>query len=136
MRALNSQDMASLADHVYGNKQGNLVVDSDNQITLNGITYKLLEQKSNESNGYFGAIYQRTDTNEFVVVHRGTDDTKDAKTDMQMVRDHSNRQYKDAEALTKQAMVMAQKFQGARIYQTGHSLGGTLAQLCGNNYSK
>ncbi len=137
MRATNSQDLALLSDHVYGDKKsGKLITDTNGQITLNGVTYKVEAQHKNESNGYFGAIYRRVDTNEIIVVHRGTDDTKDAKTDMQMVRDHSNRQYKDAEALTKQAMDIAHKRNIHRIYQTGHSLGGTLAQLCGNNYGQ
>lgn len=53
---------------------------------------------------------------------------------MRMVKSHTNPQYNDARALTEVANAMA-KHNGAKIYQTGHSLGGALAQLCGNRYS-
>lgn len=137
MRTLNSQDFALLSDHIYGDKNGKLQFDKnkENEITLNGITYAIeTTPHENKTNGYFGAIYRRLDTNEIIVVHRGTEDKEDLKTDIDMARYHTNRQYADAKFLTEKAQAMAKEFGGALIYQTGHSLGGTLAQLCGNNY--
>lgn len=143
MRALNSQDFALLSDHIYGKKDENgekkLVFDNEKnkEITLNGIKYAVERISDNPKNGYFGAIYRRLDTNELVVVHRGTEfeTRQDREADMRMVKSHTNPQYNDARALTEVANAMA-KHNGSTIYQTGHSLGGgALAQLCGNRYS-
>ena len=143
MRALNSQDFALLSDHIYGKKDKNdevkLVFDNEKnkEITLNGIKYAVEKISDNPKNGYFGAIYRRLDTNELVVVHRGTEfeTRQDREADMRMVKSHTNPQYNDARALTEVANAMA-KHNGAKIYQTGHSLGGALAQLCGNRYGQ
>lgn len=116
-----------------------LVFDNEKskEITLNGIKYTVEKISNNPQNGYFGAIYRRLDTNELVVVHRGTEfeTRQDREADMRMVKDHTNPQYNDARALTEVANAMA-KHNGAKIYQTGHSLGGALAQLCGNRYGQ
>ena len=146
MRALNSQDFALLSDHVYGQKGKNgiaLVYDNNDdqkrEVTLNGITYKVERIRENAQNGYFGAIYRRKDTNELVVVHRGTEfgTRQDREADMRMVKDHTNPQYNDANILTQEAEKLKNgKYRNALIYQTGHSLGGALAQLCGSRYSQ
>lgn len=116
-----------------------LVFDNEKnkEITLNGIKYAVERISDNPKNGYFGAIYRRLDTNELVVVHRGTEfeTRQDREADMRMVKSHTNPQYNDARALTEVANAMA-KHNGAKIYQTGHSLGGALAQLCGNRYGQ
>ena len=143
MRALNSQDFALLSDHIYGKKDENgvkrLVFDNEKnkEITLNGIKYAVERISDNPKNGYFGAIYRCLDTNELIVVHRGTEfeTRQDREADMRMVKDHTNPQYNDARALTEVANAMA-KHNGAKIYQTGHSLGGALAQLCGSRYNQ
>ena len=143
MRALNSQDFALLSDHIYGKKDKNdevkLVFDNEKnkEITLNGIKYAVERISDNPKNGYFGAIYRRLDTNELVVVHRGTEfeTRQDREADMRMVKDHTNPQYNDAKLLTQEAEKLKNgKYKNASIYQTGHSLGGALAQLCGNRY--
>lgn len=56
MRTLNSQDLALLSDHVYGNKGILVFDDNQNRKTLNGITYEVIEQKENKENGYFGVV--------------------------------------------------------------------------------
>ena len=140
MRALNSQDFALLSDHIYGKKDENgvkrLVFDNEKnkEITLNGIKYAVERISDNPKNGYFGAIYRRLDTNELIVVHRGTEfeTRQDREADMRMVKDHTNPQYNDTKILTQEAKKLKNgKYRNASIYQTGHSLGGTLAQLCG-----
>ena len=56
---------------------------------------------------------------------------------MRMVKDHTNPQYNDAKLLTQEAEKLKNgKYKNASIYQTGHSLGGALAQLCGNRYGQ
>lgn len=141
MRKLNSQDFALLSDHVYGNKGKDGVVrlvydnEANKEITLNGIKYAVEKIKENPENGYFGAVYRRLDNDERIVVHRGTEfgTRQDREADMRMVRDRTNPQYKDAAALTEFANSIA-KQNNVPIYQTGHSLGGALAQLCGHRY--
>ncbi|MDO4642168.1 MAG: DUF2974 domain-containing protein, partial [Neisseria sp.] len=140
MRELNKQDFALLSAHVYGDMDGKLVLNKNREIDLNGITYRVVKQSENKVNGYFGAIYQRLDTKDLITVHRGSQDIADVKTDMLMARDHINRQYKDAEELTNYAISLTEssnpQFKNARIYQTGHSLGGSVAELCGNNFNQ
>ena len=96
----------------------------------------LLKESAIIQKWLFWCHYRRLDTNELVVVHRGTEfeTRQDREADMRMVKSHTNPQYNDARALTEVANAMA-KHNGAKIYQTGHSLGGALAQLCGNRYS-
>ncbi len=145
-RLTNKQDYANLSDHVYGDKNKQLVFDkgSRDKVTLDGITYQVILQKSDESTGYFGAVYRRMDTNELIVTHRGTEfDTEpDRTTDTMMVTDKTNRQYPYAKYLTEQANEWAANNNKdphkdkVIVSQTGHSLGGTLAQLCGNNFEQ
>ena len=56
------------------------------------------------------------DTNELVVVHRGTEFEirQDREADMRMVKSHTNPQYNDAGALTEVANAMA-KHNGATL---------------------
>ena len=69
-----------------------------------------------------------------IVVHRGTEfeTRQDREADLRMVKDHTNPQYNDTNILTQEAEKLKNgKYMNASIYQTGHSLGGALAQPCG-----
>ena len=89
-----------------------------------------------------GYVLYRKDTNELVVTHRGTWPEKNAKatdilTDLGMAVNQGNNQYPDAKKLTEIAISLTQtRYPGAVIHQSGHSLGGALAQLCGYNYGQ
>ncbi|MCC4589463.1 hypothetical protein LL962_20615 [Xanthomonas sp. NCPPB 1067] len=93
--------------------------------------------------GYQGVIYQRVDTNEIVVAHRGTETERELKqdgvyTDGGMVAARHNRQAAEAIELTKDALVYAQKIgkdgEVPAVTVTGHSLGGNLAQVTAHHF--
>ncbi len=82
--SLNHQQYADLASDAYKDyapgvrKQG-----EEEKALINGVTYKILEHYSNPRNGYQGTIYQRMDTGEMVVAHRGTEVDKGVKAIVQ-----------------------------------------------------
>ena len=143
---VSTQEYANLSWHAYqtpnvdmgeSRRQGHTVYKD---ITLDGITYKPLEHIDNKETGYQGTIYQRKDTGEIVAAHRGTqplkEDPQDALTDAGMVFKRVNAQAADAEKLTQHALEHAKKYADKHpgtptpeVTITGHSLGGTLAQI-------
>ncbi len=134
--SLSSQQYAHLSRDSYEpHKEGD-------EITRDGIEYKVLEHASNALNGYQGTIYQRIDTGEIVVAHRGTEFDKGLKAALQdggladggMVLARTNAQSNDAIELTKRAIEHAKLNVGGynpppEVTVTGHSLGGCLAQI-------
>lgn len=139
---MRSQDYAHLADHSY-DRQGNLARLVNQTVDIGGVQYRVLAH-SDRPSGYQGTIYQRTDTNEIVVAHRGTEFEREKWKDLivadgSMVASRSNPQADDAVALTRRAMQMAQEQRdnGVRVPPvtvTGHSLGGTLAQVSAHHF--
>lgn len=117
-------------------------------IDLEGTRYSILEHQSNPRTGYQGTIYQRVDTGDIVVAHRGTEIdqgigplVKDALwTDGRMVASRLNPQAQEAIELTRHAIEFANRearIPGRRIPEvtvTGHSLGGTLAQIGAHHF--
>ncbi len=81
---LTSQQYANLADHCYGrNLDGtnvNLKSLIGEKVTIEGVKYQVLEHVDKPS-GYQGTIYQRVDTREIVVAHRGTEFGREAIKD-------------------------------------------------------
>ncbi|MCC7634857.1 XVIPCD domain-containing protein [Stenotrophomonas rhizophila] len=137
-----SQDYAALSEDAYKDRAvGRRAPGQEEAVTLNGHQYKVLEHVDNSRNGYQGTVYQRVDTKEIVVSHRGTEQIflDGVVTDGAMVTARTNLQAKDAIALTERAMEYAQK-QGANtghapaVTVTGHSLGGTLAQISAHHF--
>jgi hypothetical protein len=142
---LSSQDYAALSEDSYRDRRP----DPNAKVTLNGVDYRVLAFSDNKDNGYQGTIYQRLDTREIVVAHRGTESSvgmdggqlwRDAiKTDGGMVVNGVNNQSADAIALTQRALDIA-KAEGERsgrtpaVSVTGHSLGGTLAQITAHKF--
>ncbi|UZW60078.1 XVIPCD domain-containing protein [Lysobacter enzymogenes] len=115
-----------------------MMQDGTRKVLINDATYKLLEVAENKSSGYQGAVFQKEDSGEIVVAHRGTE-FKDEfiddvlRADGGMVATRANQQTKDASALTERAMEIARK-QGVPVTVTGHSLGGCLAQITAAKY--
>ncbi|HLM53418.1 MAG TPA: hypothetical protein VK325_07505, partial [Pseudoxanthomonas sp.] len=74
--SITSQQYANLTAHAYGEehdgKSGQMQHLVRTGVTLEGVPYKLLEYMDKDS-GYQGAIYQRMDTGQIVVAHRGTE---------------------------------------------------------------
>lgn len=107
-------------------------------VDIGDVHYRIREQASTAS-GYQGVIFQRADTGEFIVAHRGTEFAREAFrdgviADAGMVLVGVNAQERDAMALTRQAVELAERENLAActvpaITVTGHSLGGTLAEI-------
>lgn len=122
-----SPQYAALAQDAYNARQRGEVVP------LNGVNYEVL--KHVDRGGYQGTIYQRVDTGEIVVAHRGTEPdrqlVRDGYTDARMVFNRVNNQADDAIALTRDARDIARANGQSpnSVAVTGHSLGGTLAQI-------
>ncbi|WP_454831802.1 lipase family protein [Pseudoxanthomonas wuyuanensis] len=115
-------------------------------IRLESVTFTVLEHMARPS-GYHGTIYQRVDTGEIVVVHRGTGPDQGlgqilrdgALTDGAMATARINPQSADAIALTQRAIDRAKDIGGEtgitpEVTVTGHSLGGTHAQITAHQF--
>lgn len=141
--SMSSQDHADLAKDAYNSRK---VTDSgDDPVPIGRHQYKILDHHDNPRTGYQGTIYQRVDTNEIIVAHRGTEFDREALkdgllADGGMVLNRSNLQASDAIALTRKALQLAQeKAVGeggvvSPVTVTGHSLGGTLAQVTAHHF--
>ena len=91
-------------------------------------------------------LYQRVDSGEIVVAHRGTEFERQKwadliKADGLMAFSRFNPQADDAIALTNEAVKIAgversKGFDIPSITHTGHSLGGTLAQISGHYFGQ
>jgi len=134
---MTSQDYAALADDAYKDRVvGRRIPGQEENVHLNGHQYKIREHVSDPRTGYQGTLYQRVDSKELIVAHRGTAEIiKDGMlTDAAMVLARSNPQAAQAIALTGRVMDEGKRLSdnvGHDIPVTvaGHSLGGSLAQI-------
>jgi hypothetical protein len=142
--SLSHQQYADLASDAYNYyPPGVRKPGEEEKIPINGVTYKILEHVDNPRNGYQGTTYQRMDTGDIVVAHRGTEQiARDgAYADGSMVLTRINPQAQDATELTRRARERAE-FQGKmpgnhtpEVSITGHSLGGTLTQITAHHFN-
>lgn len=112
--------------------------DWEDGVMVEGVRFEILDQVSKPS-GYQGTLYRNTSSGEMVVAHRGTEFdrelTKDGLlADAGMVLFGVNHQADDALAFTRTAVERAKDMnidqcRVSAITVTGHSLGGTLAQI-------
>ncbi|MHB1057826.1 MAG: XVIPCD domain-containing protein [Rhodanobacter sp.] len=135
---ISSSDYALLSqDSYHGHKLKDKVI-------LGGIHYEVLDQTSDPRTGYQATAYKRLDTGEVVIAHRGTEFDRepvhDGGVDAGMVLIGVNAQTSDAMAFTQKVLVEA-KVDSERsgrplhVTVTGHSLGGTLAEITAYEYS-
>ncbi|MEA5126457.1 XVIPCD domain-containing protein [Xanthomonas floridensis] len=136
-----SPQYAGLSDDVYKDRAvGRRAPGHEEIVTIEGQRYAVVEHVNNKANGYQGTIYQREGTGEIVVAHRGTQGAlNDILTDATMVTSRTNPQAADALALTKHALDYAKEIgkeegRTPQVTVTGHSLGGTLAQISAHHY--
>ena len=137
-----SQDYAALADDAYQDRAvGRRGPGQEEKVYLNGQQYKVLEHVDDRRTGYQGTVYQRVNTQEIIVSHRGTEELiKDGVvTDASMVLARSNPQTLQALALSGRAVADAERLgietgRAPEVTVTGHSLGGSLAQITAHHY--
>lgn len=140
---LGSRQYANLTEHSYDRK-GTMHELVNKVVELEGVKYKVLEFVDNPRTGYQGTIYQHVGSGAIVVAHRGTEFERQRwhdliKTDGAMVLARVNLQAEDAIALTERARSISsdigfRKGRTPEVTVTGHSLGGTLAQITAHYY--
>ena len=132
-----TQEYANLAEHAYKDLAvGIRSPDRPEKLTIGGRDYYVLEHASNPRTGYQGTIYQDMNSGEIIVAHRGTKGGKDIGTDIDMLRSKTNHQIDDAMRLVEHAKTHAEQWHDKNpnrapptLSTTGHSLGGTLAEV-------
>lgn len=144
--SVSSQQYADLSRNAYTSYPvGSHPKDGGLKVAADGVQYVVRAHVDNPRTGYQGTIYQREDTGEIVVAHRGTEFDREAfkdgvLADAGMVLNRSNLQAEDAIALTRQALTMAATDAAKDgvdpnpVTVTGHSLGGTLAQVSAHHF--
>lgn len=140
---LTSQTYAGLASDAYLDRlPGVRLPGQGERVTIGGVDYKILEHVDSKKTGYQGTIYKRVDSGDIVVAHRGTEQLwKDGVvTDGSMVLSRVNPQADEAIELTRRAVALARRegmklgSAGPEVIVTGHSLGGTLAQVTAHHF--
>lgn len=137
---LTSQQYATLAYDVYS--KPNEFGPKSATIEIGGEFYRRLAYVDRPS-GYQGILYQRVNTGELVVAHRGTEFDRQPlqdglAADGGMVATRHNRQVNDAIEFTREAVQYAEKIgehgRVPPVVVTGHSLGGDLAQVTAHHF--
>ncbi|MCC8913501.1 hypothetical protein LOF27_08930 [Xanthomonas euvesicatoria] len=140
--SLTHQQYALLASDAY--KEPNETAPNSKPVNLGDLLVRRLEYMDRPS-GYQGVIYERIDTGEVIVAHRGTETERQLKedgvyTDGGMVATRHNNQIDDAIELTRHALMYAEQKHlktgqsAPQVTVTGHSLGGDLAQVTSHHY--
>jgi hypothetical protein len=144
------QARADAANNSYKNRpQSDVDSQHPAKVVLNGQEYTVFGYKDDSVTGFHATAYRSRDTNEIIIAYRGTDPAlfsgktkaerrdhalttvQDIAVDATMVRDTVNPQKAAADAFT-QAMIDKAAQQGIskdHVSVTGHSLGGTLAEI-------
>ena len=120
------EDFLNLTSAVYGNPP-------PSTITVDGPGGSqewafLMESGSSSQPGYYGAAYLNSQTNEIILVNRGTNDLLDIVSDAQILLDKVPDQRDAAEIFYNRVASEASR-RGTTLSITGHSLGGSLTQL-------
>lgn len=96
--------------------------------------FKKREWYANKKTGFYSQLYVNEKAKEIIIAYEGTNilSGKDIANDIQMYnKKEKPLQFKDAEIMYKNVM---QKYPKYSITFTGHSLGGSIAQLMGAKY--
>ena len=141
---LTPQQYAHLADHSY-DRGGQMHDLLNKEVVVGGDRYRVIDYVDNPRTGDQGTIYQHEGSGAVVVAHRGTEFGREAFrdgviADAGMVFTRTNSQAGDAVELTRRAVEYAER-QGREpgrtapeVTVTGHSLGGTLAQVSAHHF--
>jgi hypothetical protein len=114
------------------------------EVTFDGVTYKPIAHADNPANGFQATAYERQDGSHAVVIaYRGTEfdrePRQDGLVDAGMAIKGVNAQTADSEAFTRQVLSQAKLTAELNkvpldVTVTGHSLGGTLAEINAYKY--
>jgi len=144
---ISKQQYAGLAADSYEKRVPGVLRPLDEKpVIINGVQFEVREHYDNPKTGYQGTIYQRVDTGAVVVAHRGTEFDREALkdglvADGGMVLSRLSSQAPEAIALTRRALEYANRYSAENrvlipeVTVTGHSLGGTLAQIAAHRLS-
>ncbi|RAO75775.1 XVIPCD domain-containing protein [Dyella jiangningensis] len=134
---MGTEDYAVLAKDCYQARE----IDKD--ITLNGVHYQAIDYSDDPLTGFQARAYQRMDTSEVIIAFRGTEfdrqPIRDGGVDAGMVLTGINAQTLDALAFTQRVMDQVNALEQRNghsipVTVTGHSLGGTLAEIAASRY--
>ncbi|HEX7815553.1 XVIPCD domain-containing protein [Dyella sp.] len=138
MSQMTATDYARLAQNAYQDPQLNQVID------LGGVKYQAIDSANNPLSGYQATAYKRMDDGEIIIAHRGTEFDREPIqdgliADAGMVLTGVNAQASDAMKFTQKVLDEAKKEsqnagQPVEVTVTGHSLGGTLAEMTAARY--
>jgi|TARA_R100000742_G_C4264002_1_gene81878 hypothetical protein len=81
--------------------------------------YKLIRNMSSDD----VRVFKNLEDNSFHITHRGTDNIKDVKTDVELALGQGDNS-KDIQNRQQQTKLIVDKFKGRKITASGHSLGG------------
>ena len=127
--SLTAQDYADLSNDAYNNRHD--MVGHKKSISFNGHRYTVIATDSSPS-GFQATAYRQADPpGGIIIAYRGTQGLHDAATDAVMVADKINPQEPAARAFTETVLQKAKALGVSPddITVTGHSLGGTLAEI-------
>ncbi|MDM0038257.1 hypothetical protein QTH89_17645 [Variovorax sp. J22G21] len=132
---ITSTDYALLAEHSYRTPESD---PRKREVILDGAKYKIFDHTDNPATGFQATAYQRVDTGEVVIAYRGTEfgrePVHDGTVDAGMALAGINAQAPDARVFTHRVLALAKADSQLtphplNVTVTGHSLGGTLAEL-------
>lgn len=127
---------ATYKDPVVESRGLNGVVYKD--IVLDGVSYRPLDHFDDPKTGFQATAYQNKATNEVIIAYRGTEFDREAKqdglADAAMTFKGTNVQAAESSAFTQRVIDAAKQNaeltkQPVNVTVTGHSLGGTLAEI-------
>jgi hypothetical protein len=132
---LSTDDYALLAQNAYQKPE------LHKRVLLNGVPYEAIDAADTAS-GFQATAYERMDTHEVVIAFRGTEfdrePVRDGGTDAGMVLAGVNAQSPDAMAFTQRVLNHVKAMEADTgpmpITVTGHSLGGTLAEITASKF--
>ena len=108
------------------------------EVKLDGVTYRPLDHFDDPNTGFQATAYQNKDTKELIIAYRGTEFDREAKQDGMadgaMTFKSTNIQAAESMAFTQKVIDAAKqrhelKNEPLNVTVTGHSLGGTLAEI-------